>query len=76
MNIKDVVFKFVGSRGLKGAQGIFNGMAELAAVVQKGENFGKTLPQATVLDELAKKRMVFFGETHAVPQVVAMQCEI
>ena len=43
MNIKDVVFKLVGSRGLKNT-GIYAGMAELAGVAKKGENFGQILP--------------------------------
>ena len=42
----------------------------------KGVNFGKFFQIGAFLEEMAARKMVFFGEIHGVEKVVALQVAI
>lgn len=71
-----ITYKIIGARGevpaeKKGHADLVN-VAELAAVSHKGRNFGSQFSLEDFTKEISQKKIVFFGEVHAVEKIVKL----
>lgn len=69
-----ITYKIIGTRGEVPAEkkdhADFVNVAEQAAVSQKGRNFGSQFSLEDFTKEISQKKIVFFGEVHAVEKIV------
>jgi SAM-dependent methyltransferase/uncharacterized iron-regulated protein len=66
--------RIVGALSAVHRGGLYAGLDRFAGA--KPENYGQEIETNTFLDSIAKCRLVFLGEIHSVPQIVALQVTV
>ena len=72
--LSKVMHRIIGALSATSRGGIYTGLDRFAG--SKPENYGVDFETESFLDSVAKCRLVFLGEIHSVPQIVAMQVAV
>jgi arsenite methyltransferase len=72
--LSKVMHRIIGALSATSRGGMYAGLDRFAGAKQ--ENYGLDVETESFLDSVAKCRLVFLGEIHSVPQIVAMQAAV
>lgn len=72
--LSKVMHRIIGALSATNRGGMYAGMDRFAGAKQ--ENYGRDIETDSFLESIAKCRLVFLGEIHSVPQIVALQAAV
>lgn len=72
--LSKVMYRIIGALSATSRGGMYAGLDRFAGTKQ--ENYGLDVETESFLDSVARCRLVFLGEIHSVPQIVAMQAAV
>eukprot|EP00545_Synedropsis_sp_CCMP1620_P003248 CAMPEP_0119027628 /NCGR_PEP_ID=MMETSP1176-20130426/37431_1 /TAXON_ID=265551 /ORGANISM="Synedropsis recta cf, Strain CCMP1620" /LENGTH=285 /DNA_ID=CAMNT_0006983585 /DNA_START=27 /DNA_END=881 /DNA_ORIENTATION=+ len=74
LNLSKVMHRIIGALSATHRGGMYTGLDRFAGAKQ--ETYGLDIETESFLESIAKCRLVFLGEIHSVPQIVALQTAV